>query len=117
MEWRSEWDSRLKNPGVVRELLEVLASDPGQTFDLLFHADFADRLLGVMRQAGPQSEGFGRMQQTFAETVEKIRSLIVLAASNGFSSAGRYTDLTPAAMSSILDLSHDLSMIKHSQMA
>jgi hypothetical protein len=106
--------SRLKSPGVVRELLASLEGDAGQTYDLLFHASFADKLLPVMQKAGPGSDGYSRMQQTYAEAVEKVRDMVARAGVLGFRDAARYTVLTPMAMSSLVELIHDLAHVKQS---
>jgi hypothetical protein len=114
MTFSPELEGRLKRPNTVRALLASLENHEAATYELLFHAAFADRLFGVMRTAGPQADGFGRMQQTFTEAVEKVRSAIRTAESHGFSEANRYTDLSAIAMSNLLELLHDLSVVKQS---
>lgn len=115
MLWQSEWDSRLKHPAQTRQLLAALDDEPGLTFDLLFHASFADKLLPVMQKAGPDSEGYSRMQQTFAEAVKKVRSAVIRAGESGFPEAPRFTDLSHAAMANLMELIHDLAIVKQSQ--
>ncbi len=112
MLWQSEWDSRLKHPAQTRQLLAALDDEPGLTFDLLFHASFADKLLPVMQKAGPDSDGYSRMQQTFAEAVKKVRTVVAHAGEIGFLDAARYTELSHAAMASLMELIHDLAIVK-----
>ena len=107
--------SRLKSPTLVRELLASLEGDAGLTYDLLFHASFADKLLPVMQKAGSDSEGYSRMQQTYAEAVEKVRSMVAHAGEIGFRDAPRFTDLSHTAMVSLMELIHDLAMVKQRQ--
>lgn len=110
-------ERRLKRPDAVCALLSALGADEATSYELLFHAAFADRLFGVMRQSGPQSEGFGRMQQTFTEAVEKVRSAIRAAGDRGFAQAKEYTELSAATMNNLLELMHDLATIKHASSA
>lgn len=106
-----------KNPAIVHELLASLEAQPAVAYELLFHASFADHLFGVLQKAGPESEGFSRMQQTFGEAVEKVRVAISRAVENGFTQSKRYTELTAQAMSNLLELMHDLALEKHAQRA
>ena len=110
----SELEGRMKRPETVRSLLSALEGDEATSYELLFHAAFADRLFGVMRTSGPQTDGFARMQQSFTEAVEKVRSAIRTAQSHGFSEANRYIELSPQAMADLFELMHDLATLKHS---
>lgn len=64
-----------------RELLHILvtglAPDSPFLYDLTFHAAFAKRIFDIIRREGPHTQGFERMQQSFMESVEKIRGILV----------------------------------------
>src|SRR5947209_5318324 len=111
MDWNAEWNSRLNRPEDARSLLTALKHEPAAAYELLFHSAFAGKLLGVMRKGGhggQVAEGFGRMQQTFGEAVEKVQAAIQLAAEHGFEQAASYTDRSPEAMRRLLELMQDL---------
>jgi len=117
MQWQSEWDFRLKQPQQIRELLNSLESEPASTFDMLFYAAFVHKLIPIIQKADSQAEGYSRMQQSFTEAVEKVRSGIVRAGELGFSGATQFTDLSHVAMASLMDLIHDLATVKQNQKA
>jgi hypothetical protein len=117
MQGHSEPDQTLKRPDDARALLAAFESAPEIRFELLFHASFVDKLLGVMRKAGAANQGFDRMQQTFGEAVQKVQAAIVQAAGRGFEHAGLYTERSPEAMRRLLELTHDLATIKQNSIS
>jgi len=111
--WTPELVARLRHPGPTRELLDALSTEPGSIFDLLFYSSFSDKILTVMRREGKDADGFARMQQSFRESVEKVRALVLRAGTLGFSRASHYAQLSPEGMTNMLELIHDLSVVKN----
>jgi hypothetical protein len=110
--WTPELLVRLRHPGPTREILEALSAEPAAIFDILFYASFSDKILTVMRREGKDADGFVRMQQSFREVVEKVRGGIGRAVTLGFSKGSRYIELSPDGMSALLELVHDLAVVK-----
>ena len=93
-------------------MLQCLSAVNGATFDLLFYASFADKILAIMRREGKDANGFERMQQSFREGVEQVRAQIKKAADLGYSRGSSFLELSPTGMASILELIHDLAIVK-----
>ena len=110
--WTLELHDSLSHPAPVRSLLESLTTDVAATYDLLFYGAFTDKLLTIMRREGKDTDGFDRMQQSFRETVERVRNLVAQAGELGFLQASAYTQLSPEAMTKLLELTHDLAIVK-----
>jgi hypothetical protein len=113
--WQSEFAARVKHPPPLRRLLEVAEKNPQTLFDLTFHARFANNLLAVMKREGKDVQGFERMQQSFRESVEKIRSILLDLGNSGFADSARYTELTQTGMQALMDLISDLTVVKEWQ--
>jgi hypothetical protein len=120
--WQSELAARVKHPLPLRRLLEVAEKNPQVLFDLTFHARFANNLLAVMKREGKDVQGFERMQQSFRESVEKVRSILLdlgnsASAGAGFADSTRYTELSQAGMQALMDLISDLAVVKEWQVS
>ena len=110
--WNAELQDSLSHPAPVRSLFQSLEADPSATYDILFYGAFTDKLLSIMRREGKDTDGFERMQQSFRETVEKVRNLVVLAGELGFSQAKSYSELSPDGMKKLLEHTHELAIVK-----
>ncbi len=66
----------LRRPDEMRRLLATLPADSPQLYDLTFHAAFASRLFTILKREGTEVQGFERMQQSLADSVETIRTLL-----------------------------------------
>lgn len=110
--WSSPSAENLAHPQPVRELLLAVANDEALTYDLLFYASFANKMLGVMKREGADAEGFSRMQQSFFEAVQRVRSIVHDAHKRGFGRATVYTEMTQNGMNMLLALIADLAIIK-----
>ncbi len=103
-------------------LLEALSGEPAgkpgatahpKSHELLFYSTFAYKTFLLMQRAGPDAEGYGKLQQTFAEAVSKVRALIRDAGEHhGFAGAEALTEISHTGMTKLLDLMHDLAVIK-----
>ena len=113
--WASGFAVRVKHPGPLRTLLDLLSAEPEKLYDMTFHASFADKLFTVMRREGKDAQGFPRMQQSFSDAVQRVREQIGGIAAKGFSQAPRYTELSPQGMASLLDMIGDLAVVKEWQ--
>lgn len=69
----SELTNKLNEPELIRDILSVLPSDSDVLYELTFHASFAKKIFTVLRREGPSTQGYERMQQSFLESLEKIR--------------------------------------------
>ena len=111
--WDKYLAAKLTHPEAARGILETLDGHaPHQIFDLLFYATFSHRILTVMRREGKDTEGFARMQQSFRDGVEQVRTHLAHAAALGAKEAHAFTELTAAGMQRLLELTADLAWIK-----
>jgi hypothetical protein len=66
----------LKERELLQKLVTRLPADSSILYDLTFHAAFAKRIFDIIRREGPHTQGFERMQQSFMESVGKIRGIL-----------------------------------------
>lgn len=69
----SEISDKLNEPELIRDILFTLAADSDVLYELTFHASFAKKIFTILRREGPSTQGYERMQQSFLESLEKIR--------------------------------------------
>jgi len=69
----SELANNLNEPELIRDILSTLASDSDVLYELTFHASFAKKIFTILRREGQNTQGYERMQQSFLESLEKIR--------------------------------------------
>src|SRR6188768_2448682 len=69
----SELADKLNEPELIRDILTILPPDSEVLYELTFHASFAKKIFTVLRREGPSTQGYERMQQSFLESLEKIR--------------------------------------------
>jgi len=72
----SEKADRLKYPMAMSSLLQATGFDSPVLFELTFKASFANKLFTVLRREGKSVQGFDRMQQTLAESVQQVVNLV-----------------------------------------
>ena len=90
--------------------MNVLPPDSPILYDLTFHAAFAKRIFDIIKREGPHTQGFERMQQSFMESVEKIRGILLR------SEIANTEDLIPPTSESRARLSRlieDLALLKN----
>ena len=82
-------------------------------YDLTFHAAFAKRIFDIIRREGPHTQGFERMQQSFFESVEKIKVILMqFELENEVVTTG-LTDTTPEARAKLSRFIEDLALLKN----
>ena len=91
-------------------LLIALRSKPALQHELTFYASFAQKSFIIMQREGSEKEGFVRLQQSFREAVEKVRTILGEAKMAGFP-ANEYLELSPAGMANLMDLIGELAHI------
>jgi hypothetical protein len=105
----------LEYPTIAQSLLDSLSNEPGLQHELTFYATFAHKTFLLMQREGPKAEGFVKLQQSFGDTVEKVRAIIQRSLDHGYSEANVFLELSPAGMGKLMDLMHDLARIKQSK--
>lgn len=113
--WASASAENLAHPQPVRELLLALNDDEALTYDVLFYASFVHKMLGVMKREGKDAQGFERMQQSFSEAVQRVRTIVEEAQKKGFQRGAVYTELSQNGMTMLLALISDLAIVKEWQ--
>ncbi len=104
----------LENPKVAQDLLDSLSSEPGLQHELAFYATFAHKTFQLMQREGPKAEGFSRLQQSFKDAVDKVRTILQKAGEQGFSGAADLLEISPSGMAKLMDLMQELARIKQS---
>jgi protein gp37 len=98
---------RLKHPMAIASLLRTIDPDSSEFFDLTFKASFANKLFTVLRREGKSVQGFDRMQQTLAESVQQIVDLLQQLESQHHIALG-----VALNSSAIIELIDDLTIVK-----
>ncbi len=101
----------------LRLLLEAVPADSPILYELTFHAAFAKRMFDIIKREGRSVQGFERMQQSFLESVEKIRGELVKANSLYNMDVTLYIAKTPETASHLTSLINDLALLKNWQMS
>jgi hypothetical protein len=104
----------LENPLSAHSLLDSLSNEPGLQHELAFYATFAHKTFLLMQREGPKAEGFSRLQQSFKDAVEKVRSILQKAGEQGFSGAAIVLEVSPSGMAKLMSLMQELAQIKQS---
>ncbi len=66
----------LREPETVSLLLAHVPMDATVLFDLCFQASFASRIFAIIQREGSAIQGYERMQQSLAESVQTIMRLL-----------------------------------------
>ena len=109
----SEEAKALKEARILHSVAMNLVSDSPILYDLTFHAAFAKRIFDVMKREGPHTPGFDRMQQSFRESVEKIRAILLRFESEYHLATSELTSSTPEARAKLSRLIEDLALLKN----
>jgi hypothetical protein len=103
----SDGASLLHDRLFIEQLLTILPLDSALLYDLTFRASFAKKLFAVLRREGTGIQGYERMQQTLAESVQELmKSLQQLE--NEYHV--RYS--IPLSAASIMQVIDDLTIVK-----
>jgi hypothetical protein len=111
--FRSKEAMALKERQMLLSITSQLADDSPILYGLTFHAAFAKRIFDIMKREGPQTLGFERMQQSFTESVEKIRAMLVSFESEYHFATSELTSSTPEARAKLSRLIEDLALMKN----
>lgn len=103
---------RLKNKELLEKLIGNIPEDSSDLYEITFHAAFARRIVDILLREGVNIQGAERMQQSFRDSVEKIRKILVpYEARNLFTST--LNSSTPEAKAMLSQLVSDLALLKN----
>ncbi len=103
----------LKERELLRNIISPLPIDSPVLYDLTFHAAFAKRIFDIIRREGPHTQGFDRMQQSFLESVEKIKGILMRYEAESHITTTELTSSTPEARAKLSRFIEDLAMLKN----
>ena len=66
----------LKEKEFLEWITKTIPVDSAEFYDLTFHAAFAKRIFDILKREGNATQGADRMQQSFRESVEKVKSIL-----------------------------------------
>ena len=103
----------LKERELLLRIITSLPADSSSLYDITFHAAFAKRIFDIIRREGPHTQGFERMQQSFLESVEKIRGILIRIESENQIPTTELTSSTPEARAKISRFIEDTAVLKN----
>jgi hypothetical protein len=103
----------LKERELLRTIILPLPTDSAILYDLTFHAAFAKRIFDIIRREGPHTQGFERMQQSFFDSVEKIRAILLRHQAENHVVTTELTSPTPEAKAKLSRIIEDLALLKN----
>lgn len=103
---------KLNEPELMGSLLAELDGDSPILYELTFHASFAKKIFAVLKREGPGAQGYERMQQSFLESLEKIRLQLELIENNHGISTSELLSQTKESNARLVRLIDDLTLYK-----
>jgi hypothetical protein len=103
----------LKEKELLRSITEKVPPGSPMFYDLTFHATFAKRIFDIIRREGPHTLGFDRMQQSFTESVEKVRQILLRFEAENLIKTTELTSATKEARTKLSRLIEDLAQLKN----
>jgi hypothetical protein len=103
----------LKEKQLMYEIISGLSKDSSEFHDLAFHGAFAKKIFDIIKREGPHTQGFDRMQQSFTESVEKIRGILIRLEREYKIETDGITSSTPEAKAKLSRFIEDLSILKN----
>jgi hypothetical protein len=103
----------LKEKELLRNIITMLPADSPMLYDLTFHAAFVKRIFDVIRREGRLTQGFDRMQQSFTDSVEKVRAILLRFESEYHIPTDDLTSPTPEARAKLSRFIEDLAQLKN----
>lgn len=103
----------LKEKELLRTIILSLPPDSPILYDLTFHAAFAKRVFDIIRREGPHTQGFERMQQSFFDSVEKIRAILLRHQAENHVVTTELTSSTHEAKAKLSGIIEDLALLKN----
>jgi len=108
----SEFADNLNEPKLIGDILSTLPSDSDVLYELTFHASFAKKIFSVLRREGPSTQGYERMQQSFLESLEKIRLQLELIENDHEIPTSEFLSNTQESNARLVRLIDDLTLYK-----
>lgn len=108
----SELTDKLNEPELIRDILATLPSDSDVLYELTFHASFAKKIFTVLKREGPNIQGYERMQQSFLESLEKIRLQLELIENDHEIPTSEFLSNTKESNARLVGLIDDLTLYK-----
>jgi hypothetical protein len=102
----------LKEKDLLLVITKHIPADSAEFYNLTFQAAFAKRIFDIIIREGSATQGIERMQQSFRDSVEKIRA-ILLPYENNNGSFKQLTSSTPEARAKLSRLIEDLALLKN----
>ena len=102
---------KLNDKNLLKNILGDIPIDSHDLYDLTFHAAFAKRIFDIIKREGAGIQGAERMQQSFRDSVEKIRMILVPYEARNLSTT-ILNSSTPEARTMLSQLVHDLALLK-----
>ncbi|MEP7235006.1 MAG: hypothetical protein ABI778_06895 [Ignavibacteriota bacterium] len=109
----SSANALVKESDLLRRIIGAIPPDSAEFYDLTFHAAFAKRIFDIIKREGPHTLGFERMQQSFFESVEKIKGILQDLGSEHPDLAAEFTPPTPEAKAKLSRIIEDLALVKN----
>ena len=103
----------LKERDLLHNIILSLPPDSPILYDLTFHAAFAKRIFEIIRREGPHTQGFERMQQSFLESVDKIKAILKSYEAESHVVIPELTSPTPEASAKLSRFIEDLALLKN----
>jgi len=102
----------LKDKDLLRSILGDIPLGSTDLYDLTFHAAFAKRIFDIMKREGANIQGAERMQQSFRDSVENVRTILVPYEARNLSTT-KLNSSTPEARAMLSHLVGDLALLKN----
>jgi hypothetical protein len=103
----------LKDRDLLRMIISPLPGDSPVLYELTFQAAFAKRLFDIIKREGTHTQGFQRMQQSFLESVEKIKEILITYEKNSLISTSMLTAPMAEARMKLSRFVEDLALLKN----
>jgi hypothetical protein len=101
----------LEEPEAIRCIVE--AATDAALYTLTFHSSFAVKIFEVIKREGPGVQGFERMQQSFRESVEQVRTSLSSLPDRCRNLVERSLGPSAEAQSGLMRLVRDLARYKN----
>jgi hypothetical protein len=103
---------RLHEKELLRKIIVDIPLDSPDLYELTFHAAFAKRIFDILKREGGNIQGAERMQQSFRDSVEKVRTILVPYEARNLSTT-ILNSSTPEARAMLSRLVEDLALVKN----
>src|SRR5688500_12365026 len=98
-----------------RSFLADVPADSSIMYDLPFHGALAKRMFDIIQREGRSVQGFERMQQSFLESVDKIRGILVGLREKNMIDTSSFIERNKESSTHLTNLIGDLAVMKNWQ--